>query len=173
VRPHKLFRLPLALAAIGLAIFSGHAQSPVNPAIGAFDRLKALAGAWETDSPAGGKLADKIALVSKGTAIEETIGTPEENEVSLYARDAGRIVMTHYCALTAIGNQPRLEAQVTAPNQNEFVFSFVSADNLATPADAHMHHMVLRLIDSHHFTEAWTKRENGKDTTFTLTWRTP
>jgi len=167
MRSRKRFRLPpLALAAIGLAVFAGHARPQSNSA-SAFDRLKTLAGTWEADSP-GGKLTSTIALVSKGTAIEETIGTPEENEVSLYTRDSGRIVMTHYCALTASGNQPRLEAPVTAPNQNEFVFAFVSAANLATPADAHMHRMVLRMIDAHRFTEAWTKRENGKDTIFTL-----
>jgi hypothetical protein len=156
----------LALA-LGLALFTGSAW-PQSASIAAFGRLKALAGTWEADSPAGGKLTTTIVLVSKGTAIEETIGTPEENEVSLYTRDAGRIVMTHYCALTATGNQPRLESPVTAANQSEFVFSFVRADNLVNPAEAHMHRVVLRLIDARHFSEAWTKRENGKDVVFTL-----
>jgi hypothetical protein len=68
----------------------------------AFDRLKAMAGTWEADSPAGGKLTSTLALVSKGTAIEETIGTPGDNEVSLYTRDDRRILMTHYCALSSI-----------------------------------------------------------------------
>lgn len=158
----------LALTAMGLAVFAVRARPQSDPAAGAFDRLKALAGTWEADNPAGGKLTNTVALVSQGTAIEETIGTPGENEVSLYTRDSGRIIMTHYCALTASGNQPRLEAPVTAAHQSEFVFAFVSVDNLAAPADAHMHHMVLRLIDAHRFTEAWTKRENGKDTVFTL-----
>ena len=162
------FRLPaLALAVIGLAASAGRAQ-PQNGAISAFDRLKALAGTWEADSPAGGKLNDIIALVSKGTAIAETIGTPGDNEVSLYTRDSGRILMTHFCALTAIGNQARLETPVVAADQDEFVFSFVGVVNLATPEDAHMHRMVLRLKDASHFTEVWTKRENGKDTIFTL-----
>jgi hypothetical protein len=61
----------LSLAAIGLARAQGDSS-------GAFDRLKALAGRWEADSPAGGKLANSIVLVSKGTAIEEAIGTPED-----------------------------------------------------------------------------------------------
>jgi hypothetical protein len=151
----------LSLAAIGLARAQGASS-------GAFDRLKALAGTWEADSPAGGKLTNSIVLVSKGTAIEETIGTPEENEVSIYTRDSRRIVMTHYCALTARGNQPRLDAPITADKQSEFVFSFVSATNLAAATEAHMHRMVLRLNDANHFTEVWTKRESGKDTVFTL-----
>jgi len=156
----------LGFAILALAAFTGRAF-PQSDAIGAFDRLKALAGTWEADSPAGGKLTDTIVLVSKGTAIEETIGTPVENEVSLYARDAGRIVMTHYCALTASGNQPRLEARVTAAGQDEFVFSFVSATNLSA-GDAHMHRVVLRLKDASHFSEDWTMREKGKDKVFTL-----
>jgi len=50
----------------------------------------------------------------------------------------------------------------------QFVFTFVSAANLATPGDAHMHRLVLRLQAANHFTEVWTKREGGKDTVFTL-----
>jgi hypothetical protein len=167
VRRAGRFRLPLSLAAISLA-FAGRALPQAGAAAGAFDRLKALAGTWEADSPAGGKLTSTFVLVSKGTAIEETIGIPGDNEVSLYTRDAARIVMTHYCALTAAGNQPRLVAPVAAANRSEFVFSFVSADNLASAADAHMHRMVLRIKDRTHLTETWTKRENGKDTVFTL-----
>jgi hypothetical protein len=162
------FRLALALAAIGIAVFAEPASPQASPAVTAFDRLKALAGTWEADSPAGGKLTSTFVLVSKGTAIEETIGTPAENEVSLYTRVAGRIVMTHYCALTAEGNQPRLEAPVAAAGQREFIFSFVSADNLSNAADAHMHRMVLHLKDPTHLSEEWTKRENGKDAVFTL-----
>jgi len=158
-------RWPVAILA--LAAFAGPAR-PHGEAADAFDRFKALAGTWEADSPAGGKLTNTIALVSKGTAIEETIGTPEDNEVSLYTRDGGRILMTHYCALTAGGNQARLVAPVTAAGQGEFVFSFVSATNLATQGDAHMRRMVLRLKDDSHFSEIRPEREKGKDTVFTL-----
>jgi hypothetical protein len=63
--------------------------------------------------------------------------------VSLYTNSHGRIVMQHYCALTARGN-------------------------LATPADAHMHRMVPRIKDATHFSEVWTKRENGKDVVSSL-----
>jgi hypothetical protein len=168
VRRRRRFRLPLSLAAMSLAIFAGRALPQAGAAAAAFDRLKALAGTWEADSPAGGKLTSTFVLVSKGTAIEETIGIPGDNEVSIYTRDAGRIVMTHYCALTAEGNQPRLVAPVAAANQSELVFSFAGAANMASAADAHMHRMVLRIKDRTHLTETWTKRENGKDTVFML-----
>lgn len=168
VRWGRRFRLPALVLAVGLAaLFAGSARAQTGTA-SAFERMKALAGTWEADSPADGKLTNTIVLASKGTAIEETIGTPEDNEVSLYTRDAGRIVMTHYCALTAGGNQPRLDAPVRAADQSEFVFSFVSATGMAAAADAHMRRMVLRLKDSGHFKEIWTKREKGKEIIFTL-----
>jgi hypothetical protein len=168
VSRRRQFRLPaLALATLGLAAFGGRAL-PQSDSGSAFGRLKTLAGTWEANSPAGGKLTSTFVPVSQGTAIEETIGTPAENEVSLYTRGAGRITMTHYCALTAGGHQARLEAPVTAANQDEFVFTFVRAENLASPADAHMVRMILRLKDAGHLSEVWTKREKGKDSVFTL-----
>jgi len=165
VRYDTRFRLP-ELVAVGLAAFAPLALAQ-SASADAFGRLQGLAGAWEADSPAGGKLTSTMVLVSKGTAIEETIGTPAENEVSLYTRAGGRIVMTHYCALTAEGNQVRLEARVTAASQDEFVFSFAGATNLGRD-DPHMRRMVLRLRDASHFSEVWTMRKKGKDTVFTL-----
>lgn len=157
-----------AIAALALAAMFAAVAGPQSRPASAFDRLKTLVGTWEADSPAGGTLTSTIWLVSMGTAIEEAIGTPQESEVSLYTADGDRIVMTHYCALTARGNQARLRTPPLTADQTEFVFSFVSVTNLASPAEAHMRPMVLRLKDSDHFSEQWTKRENGKDSTFTL-----
>lgn len=157
-----------AIAALALAAMFASPAGPQTRLGSAFDRLKTLAGTWEADSPAGGTLTGTIWLVSKGTAIEEAIGTPQESEVSLYTADGDRVVMTHYCALTARGNQVRLKTPPLTADQTEFVFSFVSITNLGTPAEAHMRHVVLRLKDKDHFSEEWTKRENGKDSSFTL-----
>jgi hypothetical protein len=151
-----------------LALAAGCAAGAQSGSAGMFERLKALAGTWEADSPAGGKLSDTIALVSDGTAISETIGIPADNELSIYTRGADQIAMTHYCALTQGGHQAHLQARVTTAGASEFVFTFVSAENLPAPAAAHMRRMVLRLEDSSHFSEVWTKREAGKDRVFTL-----
>ena len=69
----------------------------------AFDKLKLLAGEWQADLPGFGTMTNSIRLVSGGKAIEETIGTPAENETSLYTRRNGRILLTHYCAMTPDG----------------------------------------------------------------------
>ncbi|HUE03715.1 MAG TPA: hypothetical protein VMR62_29425 [Bryobacteraceae bacterium] len=48
-----------------LALAAGCAAGAQSDSAPMFDRLKALAGTWEADSPAGGKLSDTIALVSE------------------------------------------------------------------------------------------------------------
>lgn len=157
-----------AIAAVALALtVAAGTGAQTRPGSG-FERLKTLAGTWEGESPAGGTLTSTIRLVSKGTAIEETIGTPQESEVSLYTADGDRIVMTHYCALTERGNQVRLRTAPLTAGQSEFVFSFAGVTNLGNPGEAHMRRMVLRLKDGEHLSEEWTKREGGKDSSFTL-----
>jgi hypothetical protein len=107
-------------------------------------------------------------LVSGGKAIEETIGTPAENETSLYTRRNGRTLLTHYCAMTPDGHQVRLEAGSARGTRDSFVFAYVDATNLHNPAAPHMRKVELTIIDADHFTERWTKSEAGKDTVFDL-----
>jgi hypothetical protein len=75
----------------------------------AFDKLKALSGEWQTDLPGFGKMSNTIREISGGKAIEETIGTPAENETSIYTLRDGRTLLTHYCAMTPDGHQVWLE----------------------------------------------------------------
>ncbi len=111
---------------------------------------------------------DTIHLVSNGKAVEETIGTAADNEVSLYTRDGNRVLMTHYCALTPDGNQPHFKAGPVAADRNVFEFEFVDASNLPDNAARHMRHVTMNLIDQNHLTEKWTMVENGKDTIIEL-----
>ena len=138
-----------------------------QPAAEPFEHLKSLVGDWEADLPGYGKIQDSVRLVSKGTAIEETIGTPADNETSIYTRDGKRIVMTHYCALTPDGHQVRFETESLegAPDRLEFVF--VGSTNLHDPKAPHMRHMTMSFAGDH-LSERWTKTEAGKDTAFDL-----
>jgi hypothetical protein len=134
----------------------------------AFEQLKALAGEWQGDLPGFGVMTNSVRLVSNGRAIEETLGTPADNEISIYTRDGNRILLTHFCALTSDGHIARLE---TAPNKGaldglEFVFR--DATNLRSLAAPHMRRVLLIIRDHDHFTEKWTKVEKGKDTVFDL-----
>lgn len=146
-----------------LATFAvcGCAQDPI-------DQVKSLAGEWEADLPGFGKLTSSIHLVSNGKAVEETLGTPADNEVSLYTRDGNRILLTHFCALTADGHVARLEAGSLTGAQSNLTFVFAGATNLHSPRAPHMRLVVMTFTDRDHFSEKWTKSENGQDTVFDL-----
>ena len=134
----------------------------------AFEKLKSLAGGWQADLPGYGKVYDTIRVISKETAIEETIGTPADNEASIYSRDGERIVMTHYCAMTPDGHQVRLETGVLKGSADRLEFLLVGSTNLHGRKAPHMRHVTLTLIDRDHLSERWTKTEAGKDTVFDL-----
>lgn len=150
-----------------LAVMAAVGAAAESSSESAFDKLKSLAGEWQADLPGFGTMTNTIRLVSGGKAIEETIGTPAENETSLYTRRNGRTLLTHYCAMTPDGHQVRLEAGPDG-GRDSFVFAYVGATNLHSPAAPHMRRVELSIIDADHFTERWTKIEAGKDTVFDL-----
>jgi len=130
--------------------------------------MKALAGEWDADLPGFGKMSDSIRLVSNGKAIEETLGTAADNEVSLYMRDGDRIVITHFCALTPDGHQVRLETGPLSGVRDRIVFAFRDAINLHNRSAPHMRQVIMTFTDGGHFSEKWTKTEKGKDTVFEI-----
>jgi len=143
---------------------AGAQAQPADPDL--FERMKSLVGEWQADLPGYGQINNSIRLVSKGTAIEETIGTPADNETSVYARDGGRVLLTHFCALTPDGHQARLAA--AGNGGNRFEFTLVGAGNLHGRAAPHMRRVVLTFQDGDHFNEKWTMSKNGVDTVFDL-----
>ena len=83
-----------------------------------FERLKALAGRWESEMPMPGgggsegnkgamnKVATEYRVAANGSVIVERNfpDTPKEM-ISVYHDRGGKLWMTHYCAL---GNQPQM-----------------------------------------------------------------
>jgi hypothetical protein len=158
-------RIVIVLAA--LAWCACARSAPTGPA-DAFEQLQSLAGEWEADFPGVGKLTNLIRLVSNGKAIEETIGNPADNEISVYTRDDQRILMTHFCAMTPDGHQVRLVSARLNGLHDSLAFAFIGATNLHSNAAPHMTRMVMTLTDHDHISEKWTKSEGGKDTVFDL-----
>jgi hypothetical protein len=150
----------------GLAMCASAASS--EPSTEAFEQLKILVGEWQAELAGAGTLTNSIRLVSGGQGIEETIGTPAENETSIYMRDGNRILLTHFCALTPDGHQARLETAPIEGAPQSLTFIFRDAINLHSPSAPHMRRVFMKLVDHDHFTEKWTKTENGKDTVFDL-----
>jgi hypothetical protein len=156
----KKLTLLLAIAAVALASTALRANSDTKPMSG-FERMKTLVGTW-SGQEGENTLTNTIRLVSNGTAIEEVFQSGEAHQmVTLYSRDgADRLAMIHLCEM---GNQPRMETGSLATDADTFDFSFTGGTNIANPGDLHMDHMTMHVIDSDHFDETWTARQNGKD----------
>jgi hypothetical protein len=163
----RRFVLALAAAAALTCIpaRTTHAQSQpaapsANPnASATFDKLKALVGTWESDTPKG-KITAKFELTSGGTALLEHLSSPFDGEmVTIYTLDRDRVLLTHYCHG---GNQPRMQASAIDPKTNQIDFTFVDATGLASPNDPHMHQAVFTLTSASEITENWSFYKDGK-----------
>jgi hypothetical protein len=157
----------IMMLALVLVISAGIARAQPGPA-DSFDALNTLAGEWQAELPGFGTMTNTIRMVSNGRAIEETIGTAADNEVSIYARDNNRILLTHFCAMTPDGHVARLQTAPLHDRQNILTFLFRDATNLHSTAAPHMRRVVLTMVDPGHFTERWTRTEKGVDTVFDM-----
>jgi hypothetical protein len=155
------------MLALLLTMDAGASRAQSGPA-DSFDELKTLAGEWQAELPGFGTMTNTIRMISNGRAIEETIGTAADNEVSIYARDEHRVLLTHFCAMTPDGHVVRLQTAPLNVKQNILTFVFRDATNLHSSAAPHMRRVVLTIVDSDHFSERWTRTENGKDTVIDL-----
>jgi len=155
--------LAAALAASALLAMENHSPAATNPA---FEKMKSLVGEWVGTVEEGGKklpVRASYRLVSNGTALEETLKTPEDSDmITMYVPDGKELAMTHYCAE---GNQPRMRAAVPAGGLDKLEFHYVDATNLSGAGASHMHGLVVTFQDADHFTQAWTHRMDGKDQT--------
>ena len=152
-------RTIVMVSATVLTLLAGFALAKPEPTA-AFDALKTLVGKWEAQGHNGTYRAS-YKVVSAGNALMETLTTPDMAEmITLYHPDGNRIAMTHYCTHN---NQPRMHTAPLPSPVKEFVFSFVDATNLPSPAAGHMHRLVVTLVDKDHFTQTWTWRENGTE----------
>jgi hypothetical protein len=133
-----------------------------------YEQLKLLAGEWEAELPGFGKLTSSVRVVSNGKAIEEIIGTPKDNELSVYTLNDDRILLTHYCAMTPDGHQVRMQTQRLGSALDHLDFRFASATNLRSHTAPHMRRVTMAIFDRDHYSELWTKMENGKETVFDL-----
>jgi len=133
-----------------------------------YAELKSLAGEWAAELPGFGTITSSVRLVSNGKAIEEVIGTPKDNETSIYTLNDDRILLTHYCAMTPDGNQVRLQTARLGVVPQHLDFGFTGATNLHSKTAAHMRRVIMTISDRDHYSEKWTKIERGVDTEFEL-----
>ena len=148
----------MLIAALLIAVVPAAAQQAPGKATAAFEKLKSVAGEWETKTPEGKPARASFELVSAGTVLMQT--DHAEGMVTVYHPDRDRLVMTHYCAAN---NQPRMSAAPPAGEIKTLTFSFLDATNLAGPADGHMHQMVMTFQDKDHLTQEWTWKSGQEE----------
>lgn len=127
-----------------------------------FERLKKMAGAWQSgDENKDGQADTRVVyrVTSGGHSVIETLmpGLPHEM-VTMYSIDGDSIVATHYCA---VGNQPRMRTRGGTAS-NTIAFDFVDCTNMASPNDGHMHSLVYTFADEDHATASWSFWKDGK-----------
>jgi hypothetical protein len=151
-----------ALLVLGIVVVT---SSMAGPGGGpeAFEKLKAMAGHWEAGPSAKMKTTLDIQVVSNGSVVMEQSRVEEKgatvNMITMYYLDGGQLKLTHYCMA---GNQPTMLGTYF-PETKTITFDFISATNLKSQDDGHMHHAVYKFVDQDHVTEAWTFRKDQKD----------
>jgi len=153
----KLFSLFLLFAAIAVPVFASDDSAPA-----AFERMKKLAGAWTATASDGKQVRVTYEVIGNGSALVERetgMGDNHDGMETVYHLDGDKLMLEHYCMA---GNQPRMRASGYNPQTGELKFDFVSAGNLKTPNDGHMHNASFRFISNDQFASEWTFYKDGK-----------
>ena len=153
-------------ACVCALILTGSGRAGAGDSAAAFEKLKTLAGDWETKMPDGQPVRTNYRVTSAGSVVVETMMPGEPSEmVTLFHPDGDSLIATHYCAAK---NQPRMKASGASADGKEIAFKFLDVTNLASPEAEHMREVVIKFQDQDHFSAQWTSREKGKDTPMTF-----
>lgn len=121
------------------------------------DRIKSLAGTWETVGPDGKKMTVDFHVTSNGSAVREVMFPGSGSEMTnMYTMDGPDLLMTHYCAM---GNQPHMKA--SASQGNTIAFKTAGVSNLTAPDQLYMGQMTVIFVDKDHIRQEWQSIQNG------------
>jgi hypothetical protein len=152
----------LIVAAGGRGADKPSGKAATTPAQAGLERMKKLTGTWvaaDKDGKATDQVVSVVKVIGGGSVVHETLfpGQPHEM-VSVYYRDGGDLVMTHYCVL---GNQPRMKADPHSP-ANQLCFKFAGGTNLDPAKDKHMHEGTITFVDEDHIEWSGVAWDGGK-----------
>lgn len=168
--------MSIAFALVAVGCNSAPSASPsstadAGPSSAAFDRVKSLAGTWETVNSNGEVTTCVYTVSSNGSVVREIMFPGTQHEMTnMYTMDGPDLVVTHYCA---IGNQPRMRA--VGVDANRIPFKHVGVSNLSGPDQMYMGELTIVFVDADHIRQEWRTFKGGTpadhDATFTLTRR--
>src|SRR6476646_2321062 len=134
-------RLAMVITVLAAAVLAGASDTTkLIQSAAAFDRLKQMAGEWESKDSAGKQSHIRYEVVSGGSAVVErfvsdAMGADNAME-TVYYLDGDRLLLTHYCMAH---NQPRMQAESFDPSTGDLRFAFLDATGLSSPNTGHMH----------------------------------
>ena len=128
----------------------------------AFDHFQQIAGTWEgkeVEGRPGTEVRAEYRVTAAGSAVVEMLFPNTAHEmVTVIHKDGDDLRLTHYCMA---GNQPQMKASGMGDG-NQVAFKFVSATNLKSPNDMHMHDVTYTFIDKDTLKSEWVNYTGGK-----------
>ena len=153
------FTLLTCLLAVSTTAFAGPHEMPKIKNSDALEKMKQLVGTWDGT---GAEMSDKkvevnYKLSSGGSSVVETLFPGTEQEMTtVYYDEAGKLSMTHYCAL---GNHPVMHLQKSTAN--ELFFETDAKDPLH--GQPHMNSLDITFAGPNSVEQKWTSVEPGKE----------
>jgi hypothetical protein len=159
----------LVLAACFATLFADD-RRPTKPeggvtakkAAAAFEKLKTLAGDWQSKSTKGWTEKESYQVIAGGSVVMETSYGAHPNEwmATMFHMDGPNLMLTHYCVAR---NQPRLRATEISDDLSQMTFTFLDGTNLPSRDKGHMDKLVMRLEGKDSFFSRWTWYQDGKE----------
>ena len=138
----------------------------------AFAQLKHLAGKWSGKTDRGAPIVITYQVAAHGSTVVETQSPGEADEMlTVYSLDGNDLVLTHYCPMGPVGNQPHMVLDRAGSTPGDLRFTFARLANLDPDKDIHLHAGRVRIIDDRHIERQWYVYKDGKKVatqTFTL-----
>ena len=154
--------LMLSCLVAGCSSHSNHYVRAEGAAKEHFELFKELEGRWyhvDEDGDPTDQLAMTYELTAGGSAVLERVFPGEEHEmVTLYYRDGGNLMLTHYCAM---GNQPTM-IEMPTDSQRVVVFEFYRGSNLNPATDTYVHDARFEFLDVDRLRSTWRLYASGK-----------
>jgi hypothetical protein len=124
-------RTKTGVALLAFVVLVGLPPSPIvgaekTPADAAFERLKSLAGTWETRVDGKQPGVATYMVTGGGQVVLEVMG----GMATAYHFDKGTLMMTHYCGA---GNQPRMRAKTISADGRHIAFQMYDITNHPNP----------------------------------------
>ena len=163
----------LAGCGIILLLFAGRAwsddkakkdETPAKstPARETFERIKSLAGDWNSKSTKGWTEKESYQVIAGGSVVMHlSYGAhPGEWMATMFHMDGEHLMLTHYCIAR---NQPRLRATEFSDDGAKVTFTFQDATNLPSRDKGHMDKHVMMFDGPDRMKTRWTWYQDGKE----------